>query len=127
VNAPQFSAPRAVTLTGLVIGAAGISVLWAVGLKFPIYPPPGILILLAGAVFVGLAPWRWVPGAGIVLGLFIVIGFLASPGGLANLTGRNGAAVAAGQAIQLVGVLVAVVAGAVATVTNYRLRKQVRR
>jgi hypothetical protein len=30
----------------------------ASGVEFPIYPPPGIVILLAGALFVELAPWR---------------------------------------------------------------------
>ncbi|MCI0635111.1 MAG: hypothetical protein L0206_14555 [Actinobacteria bacterium] len=42
---------RVLTVSGLVVGAVGIAVLWASGIEFPIYPPPGILILLAGAVF----------------------------------------------------------------------------
>jgi hypothetical protein len=31
------------------------------GGEFPIYPPPGIIILLAGAIFVSLGSWPWTP------------------------------------------------------------------
>jgi hypothetical protein len=54
-----WSGPRTATVAGLVVGALGIAVLWASGVEFPIYPPPGIIILLAGAIFVGLASWPW--------------------------------------------------------------------
>lgn len=50
----MYSWPWVTTIAGLVVGAAGISILWASGLDFPFYPPPGIVILLAGALFVGL-------------------------------------------------------------------------
>ena len=102
---------RKVTVGGLVLGAAGIAVLWAAGVEFPVAVPPGIVILLAGAVFVSVARWRWAPAAGVFLGLFVAVGWAISPTGWPNLTGRHGASVAAGQAIQLAGVLIAVVAG----------------
>jgi hypothetical protein len=94
---------RAVTVLGLVVGALGIAILWALGVEFPIYPPPGIVILLAGAVLVGLAPWRWAPGVGAFLGLFVLVGFLISPTGRSNLLGQAGVGVAVGQAIQVLG------------------------
>jgi hypothetical protein len=50
--------PRTATVAGLAVGAGGIAILWASGVEFPIYPPPGIVILLAGAIFVALASWR---------------------------------------------------------------------
>jgi len=78
-----------VTLVSLVGGALRIAILWAAGVTFPLYPPPGIVILLAGAVVVGLAPWRWTPGVGAVLGLFVTLRFLIS-GGLPNLVGGDG-------------------------------------
>ena len=81
----------------------GIAILWASGVEFPIYPPPGILILLAGAIFVGLATWPWAPGVGAFLGLFVLVGFLISPTGLSNLSGEAGTSVAVGQGIQVVG------------------------
>lgn len=105
---------RAVTVGGLVLGAAGIAVLWAAGVEFPVAVPPGIVILLAGAIFVSVARWRWAPAVGVFLGLFVAVGWAISPTGWPNLTGRHGADVAAGQAIQLAGVLIAVTAGLVA-------------
>jgi hypothetical protein len=75
----SLTRPRAVTVLGLVVGALGIAILWASGVAFPIYPPPGIVILLAGALLVGLAPWRWAPGVGALLGLVVFAGFLISP------------------------------------------------
>src|SRR6266516_5110693 len=52
----RLSGPRAATVAGLVAGALGIGILWASGVEFPFYPPPGMIILVAGALFVGLAP-----------------------------------------------------------------------
>jgi hypothetical protein len=115
---------RAVTVVGLVVGALGIAILWASGVEFPIYPPPGIVILLAGVLFVGLAPWRWAPGVGAFLGLFVFLGFLISPTGLTNLFGRAGTRVAIGQGIQVIGVLTALIAGVIATRANYRKQAQ---
>jgi hypothetical protein len=89
------------------------------GGRFPIYPPPGIIILLAGAIFVSLAPWPWAPGVGAFLGLFVTVGFLAS-GGPPNLVGRDGTSVAIGTWIQMTGVLTALIAGVIATRANYR-------
>ncbi len=105
---------RTVTVGGLLLGAAGIAVLWAAGVRFPVAVPPGIVILLAGAIFVALARWRWAPAVGVALGLFVAVGWAISPTGWPNLTGQHGPAVATGQALQLTGVLIAVAAGAVA-------------
>lgn len=111
---------RIITIAGLVLGAIGIAILWASGQAFPFYPPPGIIILLVGAVVVSVAKWRWVPLLGVALGLFVVIGALVSPNGIPNLFGRSGPAIAVGQGVQGIGVLVAVIAGVVATRANYR-------
>jgi hypothetical protein len=105
---------RAATVAGLVVGAAGIGLLRIGGVKFPVAVPPGIVILLAGALFVAFAPWRWAPGLGIPLGLFITIGFLVSPTGLGNLRGEAGLTVQLGQLIQQLGVITAMIAGALA-------------
>jgi hypothetical protein len=120
-----WSRPRAATVVGLVAGAVGIAILWASGIEFPIYPPPGIVILLAGAIFVSLASWPWAPAVGAFLGLFVTVGFLVS-GGPPNLVGREGASVAIGSWIQMVGVLTALVAGVMATRANNRDQAQAR-
>jgi len=106
-----------------VVGALGIAILWVSGVEFPIYPPPGIIILLAGAIFVSLASWRWAPAVGAFLGLFVTVGFVAS-GGPPNLFGRDGTSVAIGTWIQLIGVLTALVAGVITTRANYRKQPQ---
>jgi len=126
MNAQSSLSPRAATVAGLVVGALGIAILWVSGVEFPIYPPPGIVILLAGVLFVGLAPWRWAPGVGAFLGLFVTVGFLISPTGLTNLFGRDGTSVAIGTWIQMIGVLTALIAGVIATRANYRKQAQAR-
>ena len=111
---------RMLTIIGLVVGALGIALLWIAGVAFPIYPPPGIILLLGGALFVWLVPKGWAPVIGVLLALFIIVGFLLSPTGIPNLTGATGVTVAIGQAVQLVGVLVALITGSMALKTNYQ-------
>ena len=111
----SLSGPRALTVAGLVVGSVGIAVLWASGVVFPIYPPPGIVILLVGALFVGLVPRRWASAVGAFLGLFVFVGFLISPTGRTNVIGRAGTSVAIGQGIQVIGVLTALIAGVIAS------------
>jgi hypothetical protein len=115
-----LSRSRTVSVAGLVIGASGIAVLWASGVEFPLYPPPGIVILLAGALFVWFAPWWWAPGVGAFLGLFVLVGFLISPSGVPNLLGEAGVSVAIGQGIQVIGVLIAMIGGVISARANYR-------
>ena len=91
----SLSGPRAVTVVALVVGAVGIAILWAAGVRFPIYPPPGIIILLAGAIFVSLAPWPWAPAAG---GAGVGAGLVTSRGGSGS--GRVG-----GDLLQVAGSL----------------------
>lgn len=121
---------RVATVAGLVVGAIGISILWATGQDFPIYPPPGIVILLVGALFVGLTSWPWTPAVGAFMGLFVTVGFLIEAvvggTGLDNLTGGAGTGRAVGQAVELVGVVTALVAGIIATQANYRSRSPAR-
>jgi hypothetical protein len=119
MSTTMASKARALTVVGLVTGALGIGILWLSGIEFPVYPPPGIVILLAAALF-GLTPLRWSPAVGALLALFVFVGFVVSPTGLSNLTGDAGTSIAIGQAIQVVGVLIAVVAGGVSTWTSYR-------
>jgi hypothetical protein len=119
--------PRITTVAGLVAGAIGIAVLWASGVKFPVAIPPGIVILLATAALVGLAPWRWAPAVGVFVGLFLTVGFLVSPNGIPYFLGRNGTSLQIGIWIQMTGVLTAIVAGVIATRASYRQPTQARR
>jgi hypothetical protein len=119
----QFTVFRAAIVAGLVIGALGISFLWASGVKFPVYPPPGIILLLAGALFVGFVSKRWSSFVGMALSLFIIIGFLLSSEGRSNLAGHAGMSVAIGQGIQLTGVVIALIASSLAVWAGYRKEK----
>jgi len=112
---------RGATVLGLVIGAAGIGVLWAAGIEFPVAIPPGLVILLVGAVVVGLVHRPSAAAFGAFLGLFVLVGFLASPTGIDNISGEEGAVVAAGQAVQLIGVITALTSGVVAFRAERRL------
>jgi hypothetical protein len=118
------STTRGLTVWGLAAGAAGIAVLWASGVEFPFYPPPGLLILASGAAFVGLAKWAWAPGVGAFLGLFVIVGFVLSSvvsgAGTGNLTGDAGVGGVIGTVTQLTGVVVASVAGPVAVRREHR-------
>ena len=135
----KLSGERALTVAGLVVGGAGIAILWAAGVEFPVAIPPGLVILLVGALFVGLAPWRWATGVGAFMGLFVTLGFLIS-GGIHNLLGGDGSTffgtpnpvdrdtlgTVIGTWIQMIGVLTALVAGVIATRNNYRKPAQAR-
>lgn len=61
-----------------------------------------------------------VAGGRSFLGPVRGVGFAISPTGWDNLIGRAGVNVATGQAIQLIGVLTALVAGVIATRNRYR-------
>jgi hypothetical protein len=115
---------RTIIIGGLAVGALGISFLWASGVVFPVYPPPGIVLLLAGALFITFVSKRWAYFVGLILSLFIVIGFLVSPAGRSNLAGDAGLNVAIGQGIQLTGVVIALVASSLAVGASYRKAKQ---
>jgi hypothetical protein len=111
---------KKLTITALVVGAVGIGILWAAGVPFPFYPPPGILLLGAGAIFMSVSKARWAPAVGAALGLFVTVGFLASSTGIDNLTGVYGTAISVGTVVQVLGVATAFVAGAITTVRSYR-------
>jgi hypothetical protein len=106
---------RTVLVGGLLVGALGIAILWAAGVDFPVAVPPGLVILVVGAAVVAGFRTRWADGVGGFLGLFVLVGFVLSGingEGFDNLLGDNGADVALGQVVQLVGVLAAAVTGA---------------
>jgi hypothetical protein len=109
----SWSKERAATVVGLVTGGVGIAVLWAGGVEFPVVVPPGIVMLGVGATIVSLIRRRWTLGLGAFLGLFVTVGFLISGTGIDNLAGDHGVVVALGQALEVIGVVTALIAGAV--------------
>jgi cyanate permease len=115
-----LSRPRAATVAGMLMGALGIALLWASGrIRWPIYPPPGIVNLLIGALLVVLVPRRWAPAVGAAMGSILLVGFLLS-GGPPNLVGHKGTTVATGNWLMILGGCTAMVAGVRATRTEQR-------
>lgn len=106
---------RWATVVGLGLGAIGILTLWASGVEFPVYPPPGAVMLTVGAAFVAFATWRWSLAVGVVLGLFIIVGFVVSTivsgTGTDLLSGDDGAGGVVGTIVELTGVAIATTAG----------------
>jgi hypothetical protein len=123
MNNPSTLSPAGkLTIIGLLITAAGISTLFLTNsVNVPAIPVGPILLLLT-ATLVALGPWRWTPIAGIALSLFILVGAFIAPGLFDRLSNPAQLGAFAGTAIQMLGIIIAIVAGTLATVQNYQPR-----
>jgi hypothetical protein len=113
---------RAPIWGGLLLGAIGIFVQKAGGVNYDAVPP-GAVIFLVGALLVLALPWSWVPLLGVLVSLFMVVGFVANSDSLARL-GHPGEFLAfLGTWIQVIGVVAALVAGIGLAVSGLRTNK----
>jgi hypothetical protein len=110
------------TIAALLVAAAGFVIQIVSGVDVPTVPP-GLVIMLVAAGLVAFLPWR-IPVVGAAVGLFLLVGFFAS-GAVGSLLDLSRLGVIIGAWIQFLAVIVAVVAGIVATVQNYRSRTSV--
>lgn len=108
------------TVAALLVAASGFVIQIVSGVDVPTVPP-GLVILLVAAALVAFAPWRWMPVVGVVVGLFLLVGFFAS-GAVGSLLEPSELGVFLGAWVQFLAVIVAVVAGIVAVGQNYRTR-----
>ena len=108
------------TVAALLVTAAGFVIQIVSGVVVPTVPP-GLVILLVAVALVAFAPWRWMPIVGMVVGLFLLVGFFAS-GAVVSLLEPSQLGVFLGAWIQFLAVTVAVVIGIVAVSQNYRTR-----
>ena len=108
------------TVAALLVAAAGFVIQIVSGVVVPTVPP-GLVILLVAAALVAFAPWRWIPIVGVVVGLFLLVGFFAS-GAVVSLLEPSQLGVFLGAWIQFLAVTVAIVTGIVAVSQNYRTR-----
>jgi prepilin signal peptidase PulO-like enzyme (type II secretory pathway) len=106
------------TVAALLVAAAGIVIQIVSGVDFPTVPP-GLIILLVAAGLVAFGPWRWTPVVGAVLGIWLLVGFSLS-GEAGRLLDPSQLGGFVGLWVQFLAVLVAVVAGIIATIQNYR-------
>lgn len=109
-----------VTVVALLVAAAGFVVQILSGVDVPTVPP-GLVIMLAAAALVAFGPWRWTPVVGVIVGLFLLVGFFAS-GSVGSLLDPGRLGVLVGAWVQFLALIVAVVAGSVAAAQNYRGR-----
>ncbi len=115
-NSLSLSGKSAVA--ALFVAALGFAIQIFFGVEVPAIPP-GLVILLAAATLAALSPWRWTPIVGVVVGLFLLVGFFAS-GAVGSLLDPGRLGVLVGAWVQFLAVIVAVVAGIAATIQNYR-------
>lgn len=108
------------TVTALLVAAAGFVIQIVSGVDVPTVPP-GLVILLVAAALVAFAPWRWIPVVGVVVGLFLLVGFFAS-GAVFSLLEPSQLGVFIGAWVQFLAVIVVVITGIVAVSQNYRAR-----
>ncbi len=80
--------------------------------------------MLVAAGLVAFLPWRWIPLVGAVVALFLLVGFFAS-GAVGNLLDPSPFGVLIGAWVQCLAVIVAVLAGLLAAMRNYRSRTSV--
>ena len=120
----RSSLPRAsqLTVAALLVAAAGFVIQIVSGVEVPPVPP-GLIILFVAAALVAFGAWKWMPVVGIVVGLFLLVGFFAS-GAVGNLLEPSRLGVFVGVWIQFMAVIVAVVAGTAATLQNLRARRE---
>jgi hypothetical protein len=123
---PTLSAAGKLNVIGMVAAAAGIIMQIASGSD--LYPtiPPGPIILLVGAALVALGPWRWTPVVGVVVPLFLFVGAVMAAVNsgefVDQLTDPGEVGIFAGDVLQLLGVITALVAGLVALRQSSRTR-----
>ena len=109
-----------VTVAALLVAAAGFAIQIVSGVDVPTVPP-GLVIMLVAAALVAFGPWRWTPVVGVIVGLFLLVGFFAS-GSVGSLLAPDQSGVFVGAWVQFLAVIVTVVAGIVDAVQNYRSR-----
>ena len=112
------------TVVGLVVAAAGILTQYFSGVEgFPTIPPGPIILLVAAAV-VAFGPWRWAAAVGVAASLFVLVGgtiaTIVNWGSRAPLSNPAEVGGFVGSVIQFLGVIIALMAGIVATRQNYR-------
>jgi hypothetical protein len=116
--------PRDLTVIGLATGAVGNTIMWAAGAEFPFYPPPNLILLMAGALIAGLVRWHGAPAIGAFCGLAIIVAFaiisLVNGAGTGHLTGTAGVVGAIGTVLHLAGSAVGAGSGVVATILERR-------
>lgn len=130
MSLPRLTLPTKLTVAGLIGCAFAIWIQWLSGdPSYPKFPPGPVFFIAVAAIVAFTARWWWTPLIGSALALLVTSGWFAHlPRQMQHLThpGNTGS-FAPGIFIGTLGIitslLLADVAGLVATVLNYRSRK----
>jgi hypothetical protein len=109
------------TVAALLVAAGGFVLQMVSGVTSTPRVPPGLLALLVAAGLVALLSWWWMPVVGAFAGLFNLIAFVAI-GAVGRILELSPLSSFVGAWIMFLAVIVAGVAGIVATIQNYRTK-----
>jgi hypothetical protein len=109
-----------ITIASLIVASFGVVIQIASGAHYPRVPPVFFILLIPAGLIV-FGRWRWTPVSAVLAGLFLILGFFAS-GKSRRLIDTISVGDSVGLWVQMLAVLVAVVAGIIATIYNYRSR-----
>jgi hypothetical protein len=118
-STPDFTGSRLVQGAALVLAAAGVLTLYLVGVPgFPTIPPGPIILGLAG-ILVLATRWRVMLIVGLVAAAFVAVGGLLEGSVWGRLADPADLGPFLGALLQYVGLVVALVSGAVAVKEAY--------
>jgi hypothetical protein len=109
------------TVAAILVAAGGFVLQMVSGVTSTPTVPPGLLALLVAAGLVALLRWWWMPVVGAFAGLFNLIAFVAI-GAVGRLLELSPLSSFVGAWIMFLALIVASVAGIVATIQNYRTK-----
>ncbi len=110
------------SVLGLGAAAAGLLILFATNNVPANATPFGVILLSLGAIFVAFVPWRWSAAVGMFLSLFVLVGAFIAPGRVDRLTHPTLVGAFVGTWIQVLGLMIAIIAGGVGTIRNFSFR-----
>ncbi|GLY68015.1 hypothetical protein [Amycolatopsis taiwanensis] len=113
---------RAPVWGGLLAGAIGIYLQKAGGVNYDAVPP-GAIIFVVGALLVLALPWAWVPLLGVLVSVFMIIGFVSRSESLARLGHPGDFLAFLGTWIQVIGVVATLIFGITLTISGMRTAK----
>ena len=123
------SAAVTATIVGLIAVAAGIFIQIAAGIDdFPRIPPGAVISIAVAALVAFVGRWWWIPITGAVWAVFLLIGAFVTSGSRDRITDRLSEPGEVGEftgtLVMVLGIVIALVAGIVATVQNARSRDE---
>ncbi len=116
----QLTQAQKLTAICLVTAAVGVVVQIISGVPYPKVPPVFFILLIPAALTI-FGKWRWTPLIVIIAGLFLTMGLFSS-GAYTRLFNISNIGGSVGLWIQMIGVLIATIAGIITFVQYFAIR-----